>query len=118
MKSKTGWIIAIILGVLILFFLPLLFMFGYGGGMMGFGHMGGFGYIGPFGYIGMILMWLIPGGIIFLLILGAVSLFNNWNRPNQPAPGVGAPARICPSCGKAAQADWKTCPYCGNPLAN
>ncbi|MEW5941508.1 MAG: zinc ribbon domain-containing protein [Chloroflexota bacterium] len=24
--------------------------------------------------------------------------------------------RACPNCGKPAQADWKTCPHCGQTL--
>jgi hypothetical protein len=116
MKSRTGWIVAIILGALIVFLLPFLFMFGYGGGMMGPGYMGGYGYMGPLGFIGMALMWMIPGAIVFLVILGGVALYNNWNNTNRPMVGTSSPAKNCPSCGKAAQADWKTCPFCGNSL--
>jgi len=26
-------------------------------------------------------------------------------------------SRACPDCGKAVQADWQNCPYCGTALA-
>ncbi|PKN90721.1 MAG: hypothetical protein CVU44_22695 [Chloroflexi bacterium HGW-Chloroflexi-6] len=113
MKNTWKWILGIAL-VLVLFFGPYLFQLafptmGYGYGMMGSGRggmMGGFGFF-PFG---MGLMWLVPLGIIVLVALGIVWLINNINGPKT---GQG---RVCPSCGKPAQADWKTCPYCGNGL--
>ncbi len=33
-----------------------------------------------------------------------------------PAAEMAAPNRTCSNCGKPAQDDWHTCPYCGNPL--
>jgi hypothetical protein len=84
-----------------------------------------------------------PGGLIFgglflcglslLVIVGIVALIDfiiRRNRPAQvtqtaqPAPTIQsasvaempAPTRTCSNCGKPAQEDWKTCPYCGNPL--
>jgi hypothetical protein len=114
MKNTWKWILGIAL-VLVLFFGPYLFQLvfptiGYGYGMMGSGRsggmMGGFGFF-PFG---MGLMWLVPLGIIVLVALGIVWLVNNINGTKT---GQG---RVCPSCGKPAQADWKTCPYCANGL--
>lgn len=120
MKSKIGWIIAITLGLVALFFLPSLLMGrlwqgGYSG-MMGPGMMGGFGYFNPFGFFGMALMWLIPLAIIVLVVLGVVSLFNGLNNANRQNPGASTPVRACQNCGKPAQADWTTCPYCGKAL--
>ena len=121
MKNFWKWFLGIAL-VLILFFGPYLFglLFagmGYGYGMTlapdasagvgyGRGMMGSFGFF-PFG---MGLMWLIPLGTIVLIVLGVVWLVNNLNGPKV------VQGRVCPSCGKPAQADWKTCPYCGNNL--
>ena len=118
MKSKTGWILAIALGLVILFLLPSLLMGrfwtgGYGG-MMGPGMMSGFGFMNPFGFFGMALMWLIPIGILVLLVIGAVYLVNSLTRSGNVAPP--ASDRKCANCGKAAQPDWATCPYCGNAL--
>ena len=119
MKSKTGWILAIVLGLVILFILPSLLMGrfwtgGYGGMMGGPGMMGGFGYLNPLGFIGMALMWLVPVGILVLLVLGAVALFNGLTKSGNAAPA--APVRKCSNCGKSTQSDWTTCPYCGISL--
>jgi membrane protein implicated in regulation of membrane protease activity len=108
MKNFWKWFLGIVL-VLVLFFGPYLFalMFpaiGHGYGMMG--SRGGFGFF-PF-WMG--LMWLVPLGTIILVVLGAVWLVNNLSGPKT------VQGRNCPSCGKSAQADWKTCPYCGNGL--
>jgi hypothetical protein len=55
-----------------------------------------------------------PLGVLFLLVLGAVALVNGITRQAMlPA----APERKCANCGKPAQADWTTCPYCGKSLA-
>ncbi len=122
MKNIWKWILGIAL-VLVLFFgsylLRLVFpTMGYGYGMMGYGHggmtlaphasagVGGFGFF-PFG---MGLMWLVPLGTITLIVLGVVWLINNMNGSKV------VQERVCPSCGKPAQVDWKTCPYCGNNL--
>ncbi len=116
MKNFWKWFLGIAL-VLVLFFGPYLLRLvfptmGYGYGMMGYGHgsmMGGFGFF-PFGMFGMGLMWLFPLGTIALVVLGVVWLVNNTNSSKT------VQGRVCPSCGKPAQADWKTCPYCGNGL--
>jgi hypothetical protein len=119
MKSKTGWILAIVLGLIILFLLPSLWMGrfwmgGYGGMMQGPGMMGGYGHMNPLGFFGMALMWLIPAGILILLVVAAVVLVNRLNRPGNAAPTT--PDRKCADCGKAVQSDWTTCPYCGKSL--
>jgi len=119
MKSKTGWILAITLGLVLLLVLPGLFMMGrfwaggYGG-MMGPGMMGRFGYMNPLGFFGMALMWLIPIGVLVLLVIGAVALVNGLTKPGDPATPVSD--RKCSNCGKPAQSDWTICPYCGKSL--
>ena len=116
--NKLNWSMIAVLGIIVL----LAFLVGtnllgggrgyYGGwGMMGPGMMGGWGF-GPFGWIGMLFMWLIPLGFVMLTVLGVVWLVR--------AVGGGAnslaPARACPSCGRAAQADWRNCSHCGAAL--
>jgi hypothetical protein len=121
MKSKTGWILAIVLGLILLLLVPGLFMMGRWwlggyGGMMGYpGMMGwGYSYMHPFGWAGMLLGWLIPLGAVVLVVVGAVALINNLNRPGPAMPLV--PERKCSNCGRPAQPDWMTCPYCGKAL--
>jgi hypothetical protein len=113
MKNIWKWILGIAL-ILVLFFGPLLFRLafpaiGYGYGMMGYGY-GPSRMMGGFFPFGMGLMWLFPLGTIALIVLGIVWLVNN-TKSSKTVQG-----RVCPSCGKPAQADWKTCPYCGNSL--
>jgi hypothetical protein len=123
MKMKTGWIVVLILGVILLLVVPGMFMMGRTwtggyGGMMGNGGYGGmmngFGFMSPFGFFGMALMWLIPIGLLVLVVLGAVALVNGLSKPGNS--GAPAAERTCSNCGKPAQAGWSTCPYCGNPL--
>jgi hypothetical protein len=115
MKSKNMWILAIILGLVLLLVLPSLFMMGqfFGGGyggMMG----GGYGSMNSYGGGMMLLGWLVAAGIVVLLVIGAVSLINSLNRPGTSTPPV--VDRKCANCGRPAQADWTTCPYCGKSL--
>lgn len=119
MKSTIGWILGIVLVLLLV--LPALFIMGrfwsggYGGMMGGYGGMmGGFGHMGIFGFFGMALMWLIPLGLLVLVVVGVVALVNGLTRSGNTAAPL--PARNCPSCGKPAQSDWATCPYCGTAL--
>ena len=118
MNPRIGWILAIVLGLVILFLLPSLLMgrFWLGGynGMMGPGMMHGFGYPNPLGFFGMALMWLIPVGALVLLVIGAVALTNSLTRPGSSTLAISE--RKCSNCGKPTQTDWTTCPYCGNPL--
>jgi len=73
--------------------------------------MGGFGY-SPLGGLwmgfGMLLAWIIPLGILFLVIYGAVRLANRADPP--------APSQTCANCGKSVQTGWKNCPHCGAPI--
>ncbi len=117
MKNNWKWIVGAVVALVVLFALPFLFhASGYNGMMGGYGGwhhpmMGGSGYL-PFGGflmgLGMLLLWTIPLGLLFLVIYGAVRLAT---KPNMPAP-----VQTCAHCGKAVQADWKTCPYCGTGL--
>jgi predicted PurR-regulated permease PerM len=82
----------------------------------------------------MVFGGLFALGLFLLVVIGIVALVSfivRGNRPTQqptaaqmsPASQEPAPApmptatRTCSNCGKPAQDDWKTCPYCGNPLS-
>lgn len=117
MRSKIGWIIAIVLGLLLLFILPSVLGGRWWGdsayGMMRPGMMGSWGWMGPLGFLGMALMWLVPVGILILAVAGGVALFSGLFRSANHPP---AAERTCNNCHKPAQADWSTCPYCGQVL--
>lgn len=115
MKNAWKWILGIVIVLAVLTLLPYLWRvlfpaYGYGmmGGYYGYPMMGGYGMMG-FTPFGMLFMWLIPLGSLALLVLGIVWLVN-------AVSGSKAAARLCAHCGRPAQADWKTCPYCGNAL--
>lgn len=120
MTSKIGRIILITLGTLSI--LALLFWFVTRFGLNGYnypfrsGMMGGFGYMHPFSFFGMAFMWLIPIGIVVLLLLGIMGLFKGTNKTNHHNSRNSAPTRVCQNCERNTQEDWKTCPYCGNEL--
>jgi len=114
MKKVNWWIVGTV-GILVA---ALLF----GGGMMsgwsrgGYGMMGGYGgHMGwgfsPFGWIGMLFMWLLPIGILALVVYGVIALVRNSGN-NTPATSQST----CPNCGKGIQVDWQTCPYCSTSL--
>lgn len=116
--KKANWLtiaLGTILALIILFWIGTMIGGGYGGyGMMGGrGHMGNWGF-SPFGWFGMgfgmLFMWLIPIGVIALIVYGVVALTRN---AGNPAPSTPHP---CPNCGRGTQADWKNCPYCGATL--
>ena len=123
MKSTFGWILAIVFGLILLLLIPGLWIMGgfwtggYGGIMGGPGMMGSYGYMHPLGWSGMLLGWLIPVGVIILLAIGAVALVNSLNNHRNTALSPVVPGRTYPNCGKSAQADWNTCPYCGQKLS-
>lgn len=73
--------------------------------------MGGLGTMGLFG-LGMLVVPLLFVG---LLVLGGVWLVRSMAPPAAP-PQLGASAS-CANCGKALQANWKACPYCGEKVA-
>ncbi|MBI5842115.1 MAG: hypothetical protein HZB19_18675 [Chloroflexi bacterium] len=78
MSTTTKWVIGIVVGLIALFALPFVWQAvfpSYGYGMMGYGHMpmmGGYGY--GFMPFAMIFMWLIPLGVIALIVLGIAAL--------------------------------------------
>ena len=85
-----------------------------GWGYRGYGMMGNWGY-SPFGWfgmgLGMLFMWIIPIGILALIVFGVASLVRNNGNPTPPASQT-----PCPHCGKGTQAEWQNCPYCGTAL--
>jgi len=114
--KKINWLVLAIVGILALLFLfggGMMSGWGYGyrgWGMMGPGMMGGWGY-SPFGWIGMAFMWLIPVGVIALVVFGVTALVRSTGNPTLPAS-----LSPCPNCGKGTQAEWQNCPYCGTTL--
>ncbi|MCL4562972.1 MAG: zinc ribbon domain-containing protein [Chloroflexi bacterium] len=136
MRRAILWIVTGVVILAILVAVPLLgrvFFGGFGGRLVergSFGYrppmMGFYGF--PFFPFGMILGWLIPLGLIVLVVLAAIEIGRSLGRSNSvaqatisqvppaaaPAP---TPARTCAHCGKPAQADWTTCPYCGSQLS-
>lgn len=121
MKKTIVWLLVI--AAVLLVALPGLWAvagwLGYGGMMGGYGMMGGnYGFMNPLGWLGMALMWLVPAGILIVLVAGVAALINNLIRPSSPLTQANSAAnsRVCQACGKPAQADWGTCPYCGEKL--
>lgn len=78
--SKTAkWIIGIVIAIVVLQFVaPFVWQLIFPGTYAGYGMMGrGYGMYMPmmgygfgFGILGMLLMWLIPLGILVLIVLG------------------------------------------------
>jgi hypothetical protein len=139
MSKVLKWILYVVLGLVVLAVVAGIVIAIFGGLGHGFYMMRpGFRMMEPYRYSyfnpgRMIFGGLLGLGIFILIIVGIValvSLIMRGNRPaqvtqtaqptppTQPAPVVEvvAPAHICSNCGKPAQDDWKTCPYCGNPL--
>ena len=120
MKNVNRTAVVIFCVVVLLVFLvgvSLMGGWGYGGwgrmgpGMMGPGMMGGWGF-GPIGWIGMFFMWLIPVGLVVLVVSGIVWVV-------RAIGGAGTqltPSRACSNCGRSVKADWRNCPYCGQAL--
>jgi hypothetical protein len=125
MKLNKLWIAILALAGAGVAFLAGMAVYGWGrpfqGWMHGYGMMGGApGWLFPFGGGFMGVMMLFPILIVIALVAGGVWLLANLTRPaGTPAPPfvTQAPAgRVCSHCGRAAQADWNTCPYCGGTL--
>jgi len=80
MSTTAKWIIGIVIGLVVLmvalpFVWQAVFPNAYGYGMMGYRHMpmmGGFGY--GFMPFGMFFMWLIPLGLLVLIVLSIAAL--------------------------------------------
>ena len=148
MKPIVKWILAIVLGLIVLLAVPGVFLLvwrlGFGGHMSGFpmmrvsplwGHYPGM--MLPFSGFGLLLRCLIPAGFLVLVVLGVVALVKGLGRTTAtssvaapapisapvstltPAPAPElAPERTCANCGKPVQADWSVCPYCGHALSS
>ena len=93
MSAKNKWLIGIgiLVGLIVLFFLPFIWhalypVQNYGYGMWGGMHMrGGTGsafypVFGGMGF-GMLLMWLIPLGLLVLIGLGIAALIKYLKTP-------------------------------------
>lgn len=83
-------------------------MMGSGGWRPG-GMLGGWGF-SPFSWLFGLVGMLIPLSLLALLIVGAVWLVQQVTQ-SRPAAG-----QNCPTCGRAVQANWQLCPYCGHSL--
>ena len=116
--SRSGWIAVAVIGIaaLVVIVAGMLLLGGgeyRGWGGMGPGMMGswGFGWIGG---IMMLFMWLIPVGLIALVVLGVVFLVKVLDNNH----GQAAPARVCPNCGRSVREEWRNCPNCGKELSS
>ena len=132
MNKVLKWILFILLGLVILAIIAGIVFAVFGGGsytMMrpGFRMITPFRVYGGFSPLRAIFGGLFGLGIFILVIVGIVALVNAlvrgnrpvvYTQPTQPAQPAqpAATTHSCPNCGKPAQEDWKTCPYCGTPL--
>jgi putative membrane protein len=87
--KNANWVVAAILGILFLAAILTGAIFlgnqnNRGWGIMGPGMMNGWGF-GLFGWVGMILMWLIPVGILSLVILGIAWLVRSMTSGDRRA---------------------------------
>ena len=99
----------------------------YGGFAMP-GRPGGFGMMPGMGLIGLLLACFgvaVVVGVIALVVLGITRMTTHRmihtdgmtsSTPQVEKQTEAVPTRICSHCGKPAQADWVTCPYCGEKL--
>jgi hypothetical protein len=118
----------LVLGLVLMVALPF---FSRGLGFnRGFGMMGNWGFfpmtqapapwagVGGFGILGglmMLLFMVLPIGLIVLAVAGVFSLLR---RPDTTVIPSDTPAatRTCHACGKSADTQWTTCPYCSKKL--
>jgi hypothetical protein len=124
MSKVLKWILYILLGLVVLAVVAGIAFAAFGG--HGYAMMRpGFRMMEPMRYsfrpVRMIFGGLLGLGVFVLVIVGIVALVSalvKSNRPaqTQPPAQIATPVRTCSNCGKPAQEDWKTCPYCGNPL--
>lgn len=74
-------------------------------------------FYGGFFLLGGLLRLVVPLALVGLLAYGIYML---GKRSGAPAPVTGTAAsasqRACAQCGKPAQDDWTSCPYCGTAL--
>lgn len=135
MKNVLKWILYILLGLVILTIvvgIVAMLLGGYGMSRPGLRMMEpGFRVVSPYimhSRIGILFGGLFCSGVILLVIVGIVAIIyaltnrNNPSTTNTPSSEIVPPAELttplnpCSNCGKPTQEDWKTCPYCGNPL--
>ena len=130
MNKVLKWILYVLLGLVVLAVIGCIVYIAFGGYHYAMVRPG-FRMMEPFWNSFSPFRTIFGGifglGIFVLVIVGIVALVNaimRGNRPAQmtpptqmdtPAP-MAAPTRTCSNCGKPAEDDWKTCPYCGNPL--
>jgi len=116
--NKINWAYVILFGIVALLMVLIgvgLLGRAYGGwgyGMMGPGMMR-WGFA-PFGWLGVIFMWLIPLGLLALVVAGIV-----WFVRAMGGQGEAHPRRsmaTCPACGRPVQSEWHHCPSCGETL--
>lgn len=70
----------------------------------------------PFGGIlGSLLMFVLPAGIIALIVVGVILLVRSSRKPKAGAGPT--EAVVCPECGEDVLSDWKVCPHCGHSLS-
>lgn len=121
MNKGFWWAAIIVVAVVVLALVAVMFMAGarqFGGwqadgwGRMGPGMMGGWNF-SPHMWVGMLFLTLIPLGFIGMLVLGVVLLV----KALSPGGRLSTPARTCPNCNRAVQADWQHCAYCGQTLS-
>ncbi|HSB65050.1 MAG TPA: zinc ribbon domain-containing protein [Anaerolineales bacterium] len=130
MNKVLKWVLYVLLALVILAIIAGIVFAVFGGyryAMMrpGVRMMAPYHFYGGISPLRTIFGGLFGLGIFILVIVGIVALINaimRGNRPvvyTQPSQPVqpATPARTCANCGKPAQEDWKTCPYCGTPLA-
>jgi uncharacterized membrane protein len=124
MNKALKWILYILLGLVILAVIAGIVFAVFGG--VGYGMMRpGFRMMEPNRFynspVRSIFIGLLCLGVLLLVIVGIVALVTALTRSNRavqttPPAQITTPSRTCSNCGKPAQDDWKTCPYCGNPL--
>jgi hypothetical protein len=143
MNRTIKWIIGILVGLLLIAAIGAVAYFGfgrwYGYGMMGASrfpgwegrgvmpmHPGEFygrsGFrTGGFFWLGMLPHLVFSLGVLIFIVLGVIYLVrllggqHSHVAATPQTPAIEATAS-CSNCGKAVQADWSHCPYCGNPL--
>ena len=131
MNKVLKWILYVLLGLVILGIIAGI-VFAVFGGYSYTMMRPGFRMMTPYHTFGFSPLRAIFGGLLglgifVLVIVGIIALVTALVRGNRPAaytqsapPAApvqpAASTRNCPNCGKPAQEDWKTCPYCGTQL--
>ncbi len=104
-------LIVVVVGALLLAFIPGLTGYGMMGRRGGFcPWCGGRGTWSAGGFLWTLLLLALPVGLVVLLILGGLALARS--------RGEGPPAEeaLCPACGEPVADEWAVCPYCSEEL--